>query len=199
MLEVNDYPSISSVVKFFEEISGVNGALQGKAGFSGQSAAHFNQQTQNATMSLLDILETFSSFVIDGAYKDVKNIQQFYDSKRVFNIAGKAGSQIVYDPQKIGDVEFDLSITESTTSPAYRMLANDFLMQLFNQQAISIEQLLEFGTFPFSEDLLQSIKSQKEQMAQGQTPEGISPQLMQQAQQGANMNAVNQLYKAMRA
>lgn len=186
-------------LKFFEEISGVNGALQGKAGFSGQSAAHFNQQTQNATMSLLDILETFSSFVIDGAYKDVKNIQQFYDSKRVFNIAGKAGSQIVYDPQKIGDVEFDLSITESTTSPAYRMLANDFLMQLYQQQAISIEQLLEFGTFPFSEDLLQSIKSQKEQMAQGQTPEGISPQLMQQAQQGANMNAVNQLYKAMRA
>lgn len=185
-------------LKFFEDISGVNGALQGKQGFSGQSAAHFNMQTQNSTMSLLDILETFSSFVIDGAYKDVKNMQQFYDSKRVFNIAGKAGSQIVYDPQKIRDVEFDLSITESTTSPAYRMLANDFLMQMFNMQAISIEQLLEFGTFPFGADLLQSIKSQKEQMAQGQTPEGISPELMQQAQQGANMGAVNQLYNAMK-
>ena len=79
------------------------------------------------------------------------------------------------------------------------MLANDFLMQLYQQQAISIEQLLEFGTFPFGEDLLQSIKSQKEQMEQGQVPDGISPQLMQQAQQGANMNAVNRLYGAMRA
>lgn len=185
-------------LKFFEDISGVNGALQGKPGFSGESAAHFNQQTQNATMSLLDILEKFSDFVVDGAFKDVKNIQQFYDSKRVFNIAGKSGASIVYDPKKIRDVEFDLTITESTSTPAYRMLANDFLMQLFQQQAISVEQLLEFGTFPFGSDLLQSIKSQKEQLEQGQTPEGMSPQLMQQVQQGTNMNAVNQMYDAIR-
>jgi len=57
-------------------------------------------------------LECFSYFIIDGAYKDVKNIQQFYDGKRVFNIAGKSGTQIEYDPKKIRDVEFDLSITE---------------------------------------------------------------------------------------
>ena len=186
-------------LKFFEDISGVNGALQGKPGFSGESAAHFNQQTQNATMSLLDILETFGNFVIDGAYKDVKNMQQFYDSKRVFNIAGKSGTNIVYDPKKIHDVEFDLNIIPSTTTPAYRMMANDFLMQLFQSQAISVEQLLEFGSFPFAKDLLQSIKSQKEQMEQGQVPDGISPQLMQQAQQGANMDAVNRLYGAMKA
>lgn len=186
-------------LKFFEDISGVNGALQGKPGFSGESAAHFNQQTQNATMSLLDILDSFSHFVVDGAYKDVKNIQQFYDSKRVFNIAGKSGSQITYDPKKIRDVEFDLSITESTTTPAYRMLANDFLMQLYQTQAISVEQLLEFGSFPFAKDLLQSIQSQKEQMVQGQIPNSISPQLMQQAQQGANMNVVNKLYNAMKS
>lgn len=186
-------------LKFFEDISGVNGALQGKPGFSGESAAHFNMQTQNATMSLLDILETFSSFVIDGSYKIVKNIQQFYDSKKVLNIAGKSSANIVYDPKKIRDVEFDLSITESTTTPAYRMLANDFLMQLYQTQAISVEQLLEFGSFPFAKDLLQNIKSQKEQMSQGQEPAGISPQIMQQAQQGANMNAVNRLYDAMKA
>lgn len=186
-------------LKFFEDISGVNGALQGKPGFSGQSAAHFNMQTQNATISLLDILDTFSSFVIDGAYKDVKNMQQFYDTKRAFIIAGISGTSIVYDPKKIRNVEFDLSITESTTTPAYRMLANDFLMDLYKSQAISVEQLLEFGSFPFAKDLLQSIKSQKEQMEQGQVPDGISPQLMQQAQQGSNMNAVNRLYGAMRA
>ena len=186
-------------LKFFEDISGVNGALQGKPGFSGESAAHFNQQTQNATMSLLDILDAFNNFVIDSAYKDVKNMQQFYDSKRVFNIAGKSGANIVYDPKKIRDVEFDLNIIPSTTTPAYRMMANDLLMQLFQSQAISVEQLLEFGSFPFAKDLLQSIKSQKEQMEQGQVPDGISPQLMQQAQQGANMDAVNRLYGAMKS
>lgn len=185
-------------LKFFEDISGVNGALQGKPGYSGTSAALYNQQTQNATTSLLDMLECFSYFVVDGAYKDVKNIQQFYDGKRVFNIAGKSGVQIEYDPKKIRDVEFDLSITESTATPAYRQLANDILMQLWQAQAISVEQLLEHGDFPFADDLLQSLQSQKEQIQQGQAPQGVSPQLMQQAQQGANMQAVNQLHDAMR-
>ena len=185
-------------LKFFEEISGVTGALQGKPGFSGESAAHFQQQTQNATTTLLDLLECFSGFVVDGAYKDVKNMQQFYDSKRVFNIAGRSGAQIEYDPKKIRDVEFDLSITESTTTPAYRHLANDILMQLWQAQAISVEQLLEHGDFPFADELLQSIKSQKEQLEQGKMPDGLSPELMAQAQQGANMQAVNKLNNAIR-
>ncbi|MBW4753736.1 hypothetical protein KZO77_01605 [Prevotella melaninogenica] len=186
-------------LKFFEDISGVNGALQGKPGFSGQSASMYNQQVQNSTMSLLDMLECFSYFVIDGAYKDVKNIQQFYDGKRVFNIAGKSGAQIEYDPKKIRDVEFDLSITESTTTPAYRQLANDVLMQLWQAQAISVEQLLEHGDFPFADDLLQSLQSQKEQIQQGQLPQGVSPQIMQKAQQGTNMQAVDQLHQALQA
>lgn len=185
-------------LKFFEDISGVTGALQGKPGYSGESASHYNQQTENATKSLLDLLECFSCFVVDGAYKDVKNMQQFYDSKRVFNIAGKSGAQIEYDPKKIRDVEFDLSITESTSTPAYRHLANDMLMQLYKSQAISVEQLLEHGDFPFADELLQSIKSQKEQLEQGKVPDGLSPELMAQAQQGANMQAVNKLNNAMR-
>ena len=185
-------------LKFFEDISGVTGALQGKPGYSGESASHYNQQTENATKSLLDLLECFSCFVVDGAYKDVKNMQQFYDSKRVFNIAGKSGAQIEYDPKKIRDVEFDLSIIESTSTPAYRHLANDMLMQLYQSQAISVEQLLEHGDFPFADELLQSIKSQKEQLEQGKVPDGLSPELMAQAQQGANMQAVNKLNNAIR-
>ena len=185
-------------LKFFEDISGVTGALQEKPGYSGESASHYNQQTENATKSLLDLLECFSCFVVDGAYKDVKNMQQFYDSKRVFNIAGKSGAQIEYDPKKIRDVEFDLSITESTSTPAYRHLANDMLMQLYQSQAISVEQLLEHGDFPFADELLQSIKSQKEQLEQGKVPDGLSPQLLQQVEQDANIDAVNQLHNAMR-
>ena len=177
-------------LKFFEDISGVNGALQGKPGYSGMSASLYNQQAQNATTSLLDLLDTFSEFIRDGATKDVKNIQQFYDTPRVFNIAGKKCSIVEYDPKKIRNVEFDLSIVESTATPTYRAMANEMLMELWKAQAISVEQLLEHGDFPFGDELLQSIKAQREQLEQGQMPEGISPELAQQAQQGANMQAV---------
>lgn len=189
---------LSMQFKLFEDVSGVNGALQGKPGYSGMSASLYNQQAQNATTSLLDLLDTYSSFVRDGAMKDVKNIQQYYDAPRVFNISGKNSSIVEYDPRKIRDVEFDLSIVESTSTPAYRAIANDMLMQLWNAQAISVEQLLEHGDFPFADELLQSIKSQREQIEDGRMPEGLSPELIQQAQVGANTQAVQQAQNMLR-
>ena len=125
-------------------------------------------------------------------------MQQFYDTKKVFNIAGRSGAQIEYDPKKIRDIEFDLSITESTSTPAYRQMANEFLMQIWSAGQISLQQLLENGNFPFADQLLQSIQSQQEQLEQGQVPEGLSPELQQQVAQGANQQAVQQLYGAMR-
>lgn len=183
-------------LKLFEDISGVNGAIQGKPGFSGMSASLYSQQTQNATTSLLDLMESFSDFVKEGAYKDVKNIQQYYDDKRTCNIAGK---EAIYDPAKLSDVEFDLSVTESTATPAYRAMANDFLMEIFKLGQITLQQLLEYGDFPFADGLLQSIKGQKEQLERGEVPDNISPELLNQAHQGADMEAVRKAQVMMAA
>lgn len=186
-------------LKFFEDISGVHGALQGKPGYSMTSGSLYAQQTQNATTSLLDLLETFGQFIVDGAYKDVKNMQQFYDEKRVSNIAGKSGKIIVYDPKLIRDVEFDLSIVESTATPAYRQIANEFLLQIWQSGQINLEQLLEHGDFPFADELLQSIKTQQAEIQQQGTVSGIPQQIQQQAAQGADMDAVNRAYEMLRA
>lgn len=185
-------------LRFFDDISGINGAIQGKQGFSGMSASLYSQQTQNATMTLLDILDSYSMFVMDAAYKDVKNIQQFYDRKRVFNIAGK-NAMVEYDPQHIRDVEFDLSISESTSTPAYRQLANEFLMEIWKSGQISLQQMLQSGSFPFADELLQSLQSQQEQLEQGKTPDGLSPELMAQVQQNANIDAMNKAENILRA
>lgn len=186
-------------LKFFEDISGVNGALQGKPGYSQTSGALYAQQAQNATTSLLDILDSFSQFVIDAAYKDVKNIQQFYDQERVVSIAGKSSARIVYDPKKIRNVVFDLSIVESTSTPAYRQAANDFIVKIWESGQITLEQMLENGDFPFADNLLQSIRTQKEMLQQGQKPTGLPSELMEQVQQGADMDAVNRAYNMLKA
>jgi hypothetical protein len=177
-------------LKFFEDISGVNGALQGKPGYAGTSGALYSQQTQNATTSLLDLLEAFSYFVCDGAYKDCKNLLQFYTDKRIKTIVG---DNYANELKNIRDLEFDLSIVESTSTPAYRMIANDTLMQLFQAGAINVEQLLEHGDFPFADALLQSIKSQQQSLEQGQIPEGLPPQLQQQVAQQADPKAMANL------
>lgn len=177
-------------LKFFEDISGVNGALQGKPGFSGMSASLNAQMQQAGTVSLLDMLESYSSFVVDGAYKDVKNIQQYYDNIRVFNIAGKTRGNIVYNPDRIRDIAFDLSIVESTTTPAYRLAQNDTLKEIWEKGQITLEQYLEVSGLDFADDLLQSIRSQQEQIANGGQATGIDPNLLARVQAGADMNAV---------
>ena len=179
-------------LKFFEDISGVHGALQGKAAASGTSGTLYAQQAHNATTSLLDLLESYSTFVVDSAYKDLSNIQQFYDEKTIYNITGKHGL--------IGwrDVKCDIAITESTTTPAYRQFANDYLMQFWEAGQISMIQLLRHGSFPFADALLQELESQQQQVKQGQVPQGLSPELAQQVQQGANQDAVNRGYQMIR-
>ena len=187
---------LSLQLKFFEDISGVNAALQGKASFAGESGNHAELMAQNASVSLIDILQSFQEFTLDAAYKDIKNIQQFYDQKKTLNIVG--GKSVVYDPQKIRNIEVDISIEQSKATTVYRNSINNFLIELFKAHAISLEQMLQVGKFDFGDELLQSIQSQKEQIAQGQVPNGLSPELAQRVQQGANQQAVQQLYGAMR-
>jgi hypothetical protein len=182
-------------LKFFEDISGVNGALQGKPGYSGVSGALYAQQTQNATTSLLDLLDSYSSFIKDSAYKDVKNILQYYDDKRIRDIVGDIDG---LDIGRVRDVEFDMSVVESTATPAYRQYANDFLVQIWQTGQITLQQMLENGDFPFGDKLLQSIQAQQAQLQQGQQPSGVPPELAQQVQQSADQGAVDSAYQALR-
>ena len=125
-------------------------------------------------------------------HKTVKNIQQFYDDKDIVRIAGESGVK-VDSPSRVRDVEADISIVQSQATPVSRAINNDFLMELFREKAINIKQLLENGNFPFKDKLLQSIETQQEQIANGETPQGIPPEVMQQVNAGANPAAVQQL------
>lgn len=155
-------------MRLFEDISGVHGALQGKPGNSGMSAALYAQQVQQSSTNLIDILDSFSSFIVEGAHKDVKNIQQFYSADKIRYIAGRKAKLVNSHPEEVKDIDFDLSISEGTNTPVFRQLANDFLMQIWSAGQITLEQLLEHGDFPFADDLLQSVRAQQEEQKEQQ-------------------------------
>lgn len=155
-------------MRLFEDISGVHGALQGKPGNSGMSAALYAQQVQQSSTNLIDILDSFSSFIVEGAHKDVKNIQQFYSADKIRYIAGRKAKLVNSHPEEVKDIDFDLSISEGTNTPVFRQLANDFLMQIWGAGQITLEQLLEHGDFPFADDLLQSVRAQQEEQKEQQ-------------------------------
>lgn len=64
-------------LKLFEDISGVNSALQGKLENNSVSGTLFNQQTRNALTSLADILSTYSDFIAECTRKDIANLGFF--------------------------------------------------------------------------------------------------------------------------
>jgi hypothetical protein len=181
---------LSIQLKLLEDISGVQGALQGRTASSGTPAALYMQQSQNSATALTELFEAFKELREERDTKNMKLIQQFYTEPKYINITGnnaRRGS-IMYNPSTVRNAEFDLSITESTGTPAYRMVMNDFLMQLFSAQQISLEELLQNGAFPFADKLLQSIEARKKAAMDTQGPAGsmVPPDIQQELSDKTN-------------
>ena len=96
------------------------------------------------------------------------------------------------------DAEIDMTITQSTSSPTYKERANEFLMDLLKNGYITLEQMLEAGKFPFEESLRKAIADRVKDIEDGKTPDMLPQEIITEAQNGANMDAVNTLYNAMK-
>lgn len=167
---------VSMEKQFFDDITGVNAAMQGKS-VGNVSGTYYAQQTQNAATSLQGILTAYGSFIKASALKDCKNIQQYYDTDRIVSIVGRNGRKVVFNPSKVKDIEYDINISESQTSPVFRQVANEFLMQIWQSGQISLKTLLETGAFPFGDKLLSAVNSAEEQAAlEGQAAGGAERQ-----------------------
>lgn len=167
---------ITLQMQLMDDISGVHGALQGKTAASGTSGLLYQTQANNASISIIDLLEFYSGFITAAARKKLKNIQQFYDEPMVVKIAGRS-SIVRYDPQTMGGVDFDLSVSESFDTPVYRAINNELLLQFLNAKQITLEQMLQVGQFPFADQLLQLIQAQKEELQQQIPMQQPAPQI----------------------
>lgn len=160
---------ITLQMQLMDDVSGVHGALQGKNATAGTSGILYEQQANNASTSIIDMLETYSSFLGASAKKKLQNIQQFYDDQITIKVAGR-NALVAYDPQTMGGVDFDVALNESYDTPVYRAINNELLLQLLNAQQITLKQFLEAGSFPFADRLLQMVESNEQQMQNIQQP-----------------------------
>lgn len=165
---------ISQLKQLMDSSSAVTPAIQGKVPYSGTSAALYAQQTMNSSTPIASLLSDIHTFLEDSANKKAKNIAKFYDKKRWEQIAGRVDS--IFDNANlnlndIADLEFDVIIKESTETPVYRAISNDYLMSFFQAGAISLEELLENGTFPFSDKILQKRQARQAEMEAAQNGE----------------------------
>lgn len=187
-----DYELLNLQLRLINEISGVNSAMQGHAPNSGTPSSLYAQQVQNSSLNLKGLFGALTAFKRRRDTKVMKTIQQFYNQPMYLDIAGVDYSEEAkwYNPEKVKNAEIDLTVTEGNNSPAYQMLANDYLFELFRSKAIDLPMLLENTSYPFATKLLEAVK-RKEQQAQeamaqyqrqaGQAVDGqaMSPQFQQ--------------------
>lgn len=178
-----DYQLLDIQLKLINEISGVNSAMQGRPTSSGTASSLYAQQVQNSSLNLKGLLDSFNAFRRERDTKMMKTIQQYYTSKRYIDLSGTDYSEEskYYDPDKIQNAELDLKITDGGNSPTYQMVVNDFLMELFKNNAIDVKQFLENSSLPFATKILESIKRNEEEAARNQQMSGIDPNVMAQA------------------
>lgn len=184
-----DYELLNLQLKLINEISGVNTAMQGQAPNAGTPASLYAQQAQNSSLNLKGLFGALTAFRRRRDTKLMQMIQQFYNDRVYLDIAGTDYSEEAkwYNPEKAKNAVIDLSLTDGNNSPAYQMLQNDFVFQLFQTGAIDVKSLLENTTYPFATRLLEGIKrneadaqqamAQYQQEAQGAMTQPLSPQM----------------------
>ena len=185
-------------LKYFEDISGIHGAMQGKDALSGQSAALYAQQVENGTTMILPMLSAFEDFQRNIAVKKAKMICQFAPDNRFVNTDSNyyASDANRFDRTKLNGFEYDISIGKRQSTETARQMGNQLLLELFKAKSISAKALANIGEFPFTAKLIKYLDEEESRMQQqaaaGQqvTQQG-NPQLMNEImnEMGARQNA----------
>lgn len=167
---------LSIQMQLAKEVSGVYGALQGQAPKSGTAASLYSQQAENSSINLVDMFNSFKSFREDRDSKLMQVAQQFYNEPKYINIAGNDYSEEskYYDPERVKNVEFDLSIKESQISAAFRSTSEQFMKELVLQGALPLEIYLQNSSQPFADKLLERLKSAKSEYEEQHAGEQVS-------------------------
>lgn len=97
-------------LRMMEDISGVNGALQGKLDNGSISGKLYDQQTRNSLIALADLLKTYNDFIRDSSARDVANIMQFYSEARIRALTGKRNPLTITDNFFDSSLDFRISL-----------------------------------------------------------------------------------------
>lgn len=183
-VQIGTYELLQLQLQLTKDITNVSGALQGKTPSAGTSAARYQMEMQNSSVSLFSLLNDMTNLSEQIAEKKVSNIKQFYDDGRLI-ISADNTKVMEYDRMSARDVKFRISIKESGATASVAQQANDVGMQLLQMGAIDALTYLQGSTLPFKDLYINAIQDRQAQMAleqqAQQMQQGMSPEQQQQA------------------
>ena len=183
-VQIGTYELLQLQLQLTKDITNVSGALQGKTPSAGTSAARYQMEMQNSSVSLFSLLNDMTNLSEQIAEKKVSNIKQFYDDGRLI-ISADNTKVMEYDRMSARDVKFRISIKESGATASVAQQANDVGIQLLQMGAIDALTFLQGSTLPFKDLYINAIQDRQAQMAleqqAQQMQQGMSPEQQQQA------------------
>ena len=186
-VQIGTYELLQLQLQLSKDIVNVSGALQGKTPSAGTSAARYQMEMQNSSVSLFSLLNDMTNLSEQIAEKKVSNIKQFYDDGRLI-ISADNTKVMIYDRMSARDVKFRISIKESGATASFAQQANDVGMQLLQMGAIDALTFLQGSTLPFKDLYINAIQDRQAQMALEQQAQQMQQTMSPEQQEQANEN-----------
>lgn len=189
-------------MNIMQQISGLNGAVQGQVPRANTPSSLYAQQAQNSMMNFVVLFENYNMFCEERDEKLLKVLMQYYTTRRYIGTNGKTAGEMAkfYEPEMAQKIEdFNLTAAKSNDTPVFRQMTDDLLMKLLESGRIPLEIFLNNCSLPGADKLLAEVKSFNEQAAAGQIDLEALTQLQQAAQQNADPNAMAMMQRYMDA
>lgn len=189
-------------MNIMQQISGLNGAVQGQVPRANTPSSLYAQQAQNSMMNFVVLFENYNMFCEERDEKLLKVLMQYYTTRRYIGTNGKTAGEMAkfYEPEMAQKIEdFNLTAAKSNDTPVFRQMTDDLLMKLLESGRIPLEIFLNNCSLPGADKLLAEVKSFNEQAAAGQIDPEALTQLQQVAQQNADPNAMAMMQRYMDA
>ena len=150
-VNIGQFEMINLMMKMMMDISGVQGAMQGKAPTAGTPAALYSQEVNNAQINVLDYAESFAWFLEQRDYKLIQIIDQFMGGNN-----------------EVQKYKLHNKIQKSNSMAVARLFNQQLMANLLMGGAAPITQYLQSQNTPFSADLLSKLQQAEQQMQNGQ-------------------------------
>jgi len=168
-VNIGQFEMVNLMMKLMMDISGVQGAMQGKSAPAGTPASLYSQQVSNSQINVLDYSEAYAWFIEQRDYKLIQITQQFMPSG--YSPAPEGGSSF-YDADEVRKYKLKNQIRRSMDTAVVRLFQEQLIANLLMGGAATIQQYANMGV-PFGKDLLAKLGQAQEQLQNGG---GISEQ-----------------------
>lgn len=167
-VNIGQFEMVNLMMKMMMDISGVQGAMQGKAPASGTAASLYSQEVNNSQINVLDYVESFAWFLEQRDYKLIQIIQQFTEDGYSPAPEGASEKAKFYKAAEVRKFKLRNQIRRSIDTAVVRLFNEQLMANLLMGGASSIMDYLNTQKTPFSQDLASKLQQAQAQLQAGQ-------------------------------